>query len=289
MQANETIIFKAAHEGWSSSLAFFFIAKGLYRNSTIFNYSTRSLAAKLGCSHQKVARHIKKLNKVGLIRRTGNNITFIKVAETHKCKLNIYKKDTLKQVEYKLKLSYLLLKMEHDCIEPKDVKVEYIAAALNVSSKSAGDLKRKFPDLGFKALRKSITDIEKRERQSLWYKKNRSKVNLDIRNKRANDEMFALSSRLRARVGEFFRLEREKKNIKTVEIIGASFDVVKKHIEQQFLKDMSWSNRGSWHIDHKIPLSSAKTKEELIRLFHYTNLQPLWATDNLRKGGRLGL
>lgn len=112
MQANETIIFKAAHEGWSSSLAFFFIAKGLFRNSTIFNYSTRSLASKIGCSHQKVARHIKKLSKVGLIRRTGNNITFIKVAENHKCKLNIYKKDTLKQVEYKLKLKLITLKLK---------------------------------------------------------------------------------------------------------------------------------------------------------------------------------
>ena len=47
---------------------------------------------------------------------------------------------------------------------------------------------------------------------------------------------------------------------------------------------MTWNNRSEWHIDHIIPLSSAKTEEELYKLFHYTNLQPLWAKDNLIKG-----
>ena len=53
---------------------------------------------------------------------------------------------------------------------------------------------------------------------------------------------------------------------------------------------MSWENHGSydrnfktWHIDHIIPLSSAKTEKDLIELFHYTNLQPLWAEHNMSK------
>ena len=50
---------------------------------------------------------------------------------------------------------------------------------------------------------------------------------------------------------------------------------------------MNWDNRSEWHIDHIVPLSSANTEEELIRLCHYTNLQPLWAEDNLKKGGKL--
>ena len=50
---------------------------------------------------------------------------------------------------------------------------------------------------------------------------------------------------------------------------------------------MSWENQGKWHIDHITPLSSAKTEEEVYRLCHYTNLQPLWAEDNLKKGSKI--
>jgi hypothetical protein len=50
---------------------------------------------------------------------------------------------------------------------------------------------------------------------------------------------------------------------------------------------MSWDNYGEWHIDHIIPLASADTEEEVLKLYHYTNLQPLWAIDNIRKGSKI--
>ena len=52
---------------------------------------------------------------------------------------------------------------------------------------------------------------------------------------------------------------------------------------------MTWENRGlkGWHLDHIIPLSSAKNEEELRELCHYTNIQPLWWDDNLRKGSSI--
>ena len=48
---------------------------------------------------------------------------------------------------------------------------------------------------------------------------------------------------------------------------------------------MTWNNHGKWHIDHRRPCASFDlTKEEDIKMcFHYTNLQPLWSTDNIRK------
>jgi len=68
------------------------------------------------------------------------------------------------------------------------------------------------------------------------------------------------------------------------EILGADYAKVSAHLESQFKDGMSWENRSEWHIDHIIPLASAKNEDELIKLFHYTNLQPLWAIDNLKKG-----
>ena len=50
---------------------------------------------------------------------------------------------------------------------------------------------------------------------------------------------------------------------------------------------MTWENRSDWHIDHIIPIASAITEEDVIRLNHYTNLRPLWAKDNLAKGAKM--
>ena len=50
---------------------------------------------------------------------------------------------------------------------------------------------------------------------------------------------------------------------------------------------MSWDNYGKWHIDHIIPLSSANSEDDIYKLCHYTNLQPLWAEDNLKKSNKI--
>lgn len=50
---------------------------------------------------------------------------------------------------------------------------------------------------------------------------------------------------------------------------------------------MTWENRDQWHIDHFHPLSDAKTIEDVLRLSHYTNLRPLWDTDNFKKSDKL--
>jgi len=101
----------------------------------------------------------------------------------------------------------------------------------------------------------------------------------------SGDEMFNFKESIRGLVKSSFRYKGYTKNSKTMELLGAEWEVVKSHIENKFLEGMTWENHTvhGWHIDHIIPLGSANTKEEYIKLWHYSNLQPLWAKDNLIK------
>ena len=78
-----------------------------------------------------------------------------------------------------------------------------------------------------------------------------------------------------------------KKTSKTAEILGCSFEEFKVHIENQFIDGMSWDNYPEWEYDHIYPISLAESEEHLLQLNHYTNFQPLWAEDNIRKGNKL--
>lgn len=77
------------------------------------------------------------------------------------------------------------------------------------------------------------------------------------------------------------------KRSKTTDLLGCDFNKLKNHLESKFAIGMNWDNYGKWHIDHIVPIASAKTEDEIVALNHYTNLQPLWAEDNIRKGAKL--
>ncbi|MNJ57854.1 hypothetical protein D3C77_534630 [compost metagenome] len=79
------------------------------------------------------------------------------------------------------------------------------------------------------------------------------------------------------------------KSSKTETVLGCSYEDLVKYLESKFLPGMTWENRGmfGWHIDHVVPLSSASSAEEIEKLNHYTNLQPMWAEDNWSKGAKM--
>ena len=77
------------------------------------------------------------------------------------------------------------------------------------------------------------------------------------------------------------------KSTSTESILGCNIDEFKNYIYSKFKNGMSFENYGNWHLDHIIPLSQAKTQEEIIRLNHYTNFQPLWAEDNFKKSNKI--
>ena len=104
-----------------------------------------------------------------------------------------------------------------------------------------------------------------------------------------NDSYFKLKCILRTRVGKVLREQKIKKNFKTMDLLGESPAFVKDYLASKFTEGMSWENHGAWHIDHRRPCCSfdLTNPEEQKKCFHYTNLQPLWAKDNLEKGGRI--
>ena len=78
------------------------------------------------------------------------------------------------------------------------------------------------------------------------------------------------------------------KSARTLELLGCTGAEAVAHIERQFKNGMSWSNRAEWHIDHIRPLVSFDLNDpaQQRQAFHYTNLQPLWARENRRKGAK---
>lgn len=130
-------------------------------------------------------------------------------------------------------------------------------------------------------------------KQQLYREKNREKVNKNKNeyqtNRRKNDYLYKLTENIRGRVRDYLKIKNITKKNKTFEIIGCSPEELMLYIEKQFIGEMCWDNYGlfGWHIDHIIPLSSAKTEEDLYKLCYYTNLQPLWAFDNLSKGDKI--
>lgn len=77
------------------------------------------------------------------------------------------------------------------------------------------------------------------------------------------------------------------KRSRTYEILGCTWEEFKTHIERQFTKGMNWDNRGEWHLDHIVPIASANSEDEVIALNHFTNLRPIWAKENRKKGARM--
>tara|TARA_R110000765_G_scaffold47995_5_gene98378 strand:- start:201 stop:710 length:510 start_codon:yes stop_codon:yes gene_type:complete len=113
-----------------------------------------------------------------------------------------------------------------------------------------------------------------------YAKKHRDDINKREKNRRHNDPLYRIKLNLRSRI----RKTIINKTGKTTDILGCGYDEVRYYISNKFKEGMSWDNYGEWHIDHIKPLAMANTEKETYELCHYTNLQPLWAIENLQKG-----
>lgn len=136
------------------------------------------------------------------------------------------------------------------------------------------------------------------KKMKVWRKENEEyskqyRKQYNVENRLANNEAYnkwlkssptaKIARSCRNRLAEILKLKGLPKNKRFLEYVGCTKDELKLHLESKFQPGMNWENYGQWHIDHIKALCHAKTEEEVYQLCHYTNLQPLWALDNLKK------
>ena len=130
---------------------------------------------------------------------------------------------------------------------------------------------------------------ENKEKVADYYKTNKDKIRVHLNNKLKTDIQFKLSHNLRARLHS--AIKGNYKVGSAVKDLGCTVEELKQYLESKFQSGMSWDNWSSdgWHIDHIKPLASfdLMDRQQLLEACHYTNLQPLWANENLTKSDKI--
>lgn len=132
-------------------------------------------------------------------------------------------------------------------------------------------------------------------REKRWRAINKGRVrkyNLrHVTKRRAADAAFRLQMIVRTRIHSALQKSLAKKQCRTLALVGCTGTELKQWLESKFSEGMTWENQGKhgWHIDHIIPLSAFDLNDpnQQRAAFHYSNLQPLWAIDNMRKGNKV--
>lgn len=130
--------------------------------------------------------------------------------------------------------------------------------------------------------------VKRKAYRVTYYEDNKKEINAKVKSyvkkRKQTDELFNTKLKLRRCIYNAFRRIKQDKPTNTVNLLGCTWEEAKQHFEALFQPGMSWANHGTWHIDHIVPIARAKTVEEAARLNHISNLQPLWAKDNMTKG-----
>jgi len=136
---------------------------------------------------------------------------------------------------------------------------------------------------------KIILKRQKYEKENKEIIRERKRIRHNFRRK--TDINFKLKSYLRTRI--YCAIKKNQKVGSAIRDLGCTGEELKQYLESKFKERMSWNNwgnkEGQWSIDHIVPLSSfdLTVREQFLKACHYTNLQPLWHIDNLRKGNRV--
>jgi hypothetical protein len=193
------------------------------------------------------------------------------------------------QKEYYNKNQKILLQKEK---EKRDNNKEIYSARSKAEYQKHKEQYKKYNDEYYKNNKQIMLDLNKK-----WVKENINYVN-EYRAKyhakrMINDLNYHLRHNLSTRIADAVKQQNFKKTNCFIKLLGCNYSILKQHLEKQFKPGMSWSNYGNknqgWHVDHIKPCASFDLikEEEQRKCFHYTNLQPLWAKDNLKKGAKI--
>lgn len=189
--------------------------------------------------------------------------------------LRRYKENPQKHRKYHLKW------LEKNPNYKKDYK-EKNKEYLSIKNKEYRDSKKEYINEYYRKYYKENCD-----RVNNRVKKYRKETNyIKLRKKR--DPLFKIKTNVRNLIRQSIKKRGYKKNSKSFQILGCTFDYFKEHIESKWEIWMSWENYGlyngsenyGWDLDHILPLSSAITEEDILKLNHYKNLQPLCSYKN---------
>lgn len=143
----------------------------------------------------------------------------------------------------------------------------------------------------------NIANFEKLRDQKKEYIRN-NKPSYDrrmreyVKKRRQSDVEYNIKYKLRCRVLNALKNNKGKKSLKTEQLLGCNVRFFRDYIKSKFIEGMSWElfMNGKIHIDHKIPCDyfDLNNEEDQKRCFHYSNMQPLWPIDNIKKGNKIG-
>ena len=122
-----------------------------------------------------------------------------------------------------------------------------------------------------------------------WSKNNPGKRYAYRRERCERDPGYKVRRNLSSRIGKALRRSTTRKSKPTMKLIGCGLKELKEHLQSKFKDGMNWNNYGQWHVDHIIPCAHFNLvfSSQQEACFHYSNLQPLWAEENIKKRDKL--
>lgn len=215
------------------------------------------------CSRQSTKRYVNN-------QRMKQNKTFVEYKKCFRCK------------ETKVSTLYNIDLTKHDNLSSS------CRDCCNLYNKTYRLQKIEYFDKYNKQYYLDHQDVIKKENKEYYLKHKdelRPKVRLYEKHRLKTDVIYRMKRYISDNIRKSLKKGFLIKNNKTETYLGCTIDFLKQHLESKFTQGMSWHNYGEWHIDHKKPCASfdLSTKEGQCKCFHYSNLQPLWAIDNITK------